>query len=205
MFMIMKSIPALSLIVSLAVLVGCSEKKKEPSESQATETGATAGSDPGAANSGDSASALVPVTSSSFQQEILAAKQPVLAVFTASWCGHCTDMRARLTPLAVKSTVKIATIDIDEASDLQDRYGVSTVPSLHVFMAGEEVGKFAGGDDAGKLEALLTTLARPDVSRESVAGLLGELAAAQGSAGGCVIDPQGDPGEGAVCAPSDGP
>lgn len=184
-----RSIYPLSLILFLAFAVGCSKEKGET----ATEATSAAASSP---------SALVSVTESSFESEVLGADRPVLAVFSASWCKHCAELRGLLTELAGKSAykgkVKVATIDIDEVPGLATRFGVSTVPAVFGFISGEEAGGFVGVRESGELEALFAALAGPEVSKVSATAALAELAAKKSDASGCEIPADGA-AEGATC------
>lgn len=194
------------LFASVALMVGCDKEKSEapaPASATTSTTGSKSPTAPGPAAPDNAASTLVPVTTSSFDQEVLTSERPVLAVFSASWCGHCKELRGRLGEVAGASTVKIATIDIDTNADLQARHGVTGVPAAVVFMAGAEVGRFVGVRSAEKLGTLLSALGRPDASRESLAEMLRELAAEDDGTAGCALGADGEPGDGAVCAPPD--
>jgi thiol-disulfide isomerase/thioredoxin len=78
-----------------------------------------------------------------------APRRPVLAYFTASWCGPCKLM-ARTTftndsVLHALSRVEAVSLDIDLFPDLARQYQVSAVPTFVVFIpGGSEVMRMTG-------------------------------------------------------------
>ncbi len=88
-------------------------------------------------------------------------QQPVLAYFTASWCGPCKMMaRTTLTNQAVLEALgnyRHVAIDIDEHQDLAGKYGVRAVPTFRVLTAaGDAVSTTTGYQDAASFLRWLT-------------------------------------------------
>jgi thiol:disulfide interchange protein len=79
------------------------------------------------------------------KHESATSRKPVLAYFTASWCGPCTRMREVTWPdkrveaaLAAYVPVKI---DVDQHPDLARQFEVDGIPRLQVIAPDGAVGK----------------------------------------------------------------
>ncbi len=83
-----------------------------------------------------------------FQQKVLMAsmQQPVLAYFTASWCGPCKQLRPLLEKIvtAYAGKVTLARIDIDQSPELAQAMHIQSVPQVFAFVAGQPVDGFMG-------------------------------------------------------------
>ena len=81
-----------------------------------------------------------------FDQDVLDSKEPVLVDFFAQWCGPCKLLSPILEKLApeFEDKVKIYKVDIDESSDLAQKYRVMSVPTLKFFKDGEPVETIIG-------------------------------------------------------------
>ena len=91
------------------------------------------------------------VTRESFEAEVLNSETPVLADFSADWCGPCRAMRPLLEELAGSDPgCKIVSIDVDAESGLAEEYGVTSIPCLVLFKNGAEADRSVGliGKDA---------------------------------------------------------
>lgn len=64
----------------------------------------------------------------------------VLVDFFATWCGPCKMMAPILESLSevLGDKVKIYKVDVDESDELSRKYGIMSIPSLFVFVDGQE-------------------------------------------------------------------
>ena len=113
-----------------------------------------------------------------------AQQQPVLAYFTASWCGPCKMMtRTTLTNetvLQALNNFSHVAVDIDDHQELAKGYDVRAVPTFHILTpAGDKVSTTTGYQDAARFLTWLTngvseakeTVTRRKESEEKLAGI----------------------------------
>ena len=84
---------------------------------------------------------MVDATDATFEREVLASKLPVLVDFTAPWCRPCKAIEPFLEELEREHEGRLALVrmDIDVNLGVPSRYGVLSLPTVMVFVAGEPV------------------------------------------------------------------
>ena len=89
--------------------------------------------------------AVLKCTSDNFDSEVLQSDKPVLVDLWATWCAPCRMQGPIVEKLADELTdVKIGKLDVDENSDIAEKYNVMSIPTLLVFKNGEVVQKAVG-------------------------------------------------------------
>lgn len=78
---------------------------------------------------------IVILTKDNFEQEVLAAKVPVLIDFWATWCGPCQMQTPIVEEIAQElgEKVKVCKVNVDEQPALALNYQITSIPTL-VFM-----------------------------------------------------------------------
>ena len=74
-----------------------------------------------------------------FNEEIN--KEKVLVDFYADWCGPCIAMGEVLENI---NDLDILKVNVDEHSDIAQKYGVMSIPTVILFSKGEEIKKHVG-------------------------------------------------------------
>lgn len=85
------------------------------------------------------------LTNDNFQAEVIDAGTPVLVDFYADWCGPCKMVAPVIEEIANEyQDIKVAKLNIDNASDIAAKYGVMSIPTIILFKNGEEDGRIVG-------------------------------------------------------------
>jgi thioredoxin 1 len=92
-----------------------------------------------------------------FDAEVLKADKPVLVDFTATWCGPCKMLSPIVDKLAdeFEGTYKVVKVDIDEAQEIAQRFGIRSVPTVMVFSQGKKTASHIGLTKREKLVEML--------------------------------------------------
>ncbi len=109
--------------------------------------------------------AAAEVTDSTFKQEVLESKTPVLVDFWAPWCGPCRMVAPVVEEIAEQylGKVKVVKVNTDENSGVASQYGIRSIPTLMIFKDGQRVDMVVG---AVPKTTLATTLEKHLASQD---------------------------------------
>ncbi|MEJ2416199.1 MAG: thioredoxin TrxA [Exilibacterium sp.] len=82
--------------------------------------------------------AIVHVSDSSFEENVLKAETPVLVDFWAEWCGPCKMIAPVLDELSgqYEGKLKICKMDVDANKETPAKFNIRGIPTLMVFKNG---------------------------------------------------------------------
>lgn len=101
--------------------------------------------------------AVVTITNDNFEQEVLAAKIPVVLDFWAEWCEPCRMQGQVIDELAeeLDGKVKFGKVNVDEQAALALKYQVLSIPTLVVMHYGIFKTRAVGLQDKAEILELL--------------------------------------------------
>jgi thioredoxin 1 len=71
-------------------------------------------------------------------KNIINSNAHVIVDFFATWCGPCKTLAPQLDQMARENPqVCFLKIDVDEADDIASEYGISAMPTVHIFNTGK--------------------------------------------------------------------
>lgn len=89
---------------------------------------------------------LEAINSENFEREVLQSEQPILVEFGAVWCAPCKRLEPEMERLqaSLGNRIRLGKVDVDDSSDLAINYSVMSVPTLILFIGGEERQRVTG-------------------------------------------------------------
>jgi thioredoxin 1 len=102
-----------------------------------------------------------PITTSQFDTEVLQSETPVIVDFWAEWCGPCRAVSPILEQIAEERAdeIRVVKVNIDEEPELQQRYGILSIPTILLFRGGEPAAAAIGAQPKRMLERSLGLVA----------------------------------------------
>ena len=92
-----------------------------------------------------------------FDRLIAGASVPVVVDYWAPWCGPCRMVAPELQKVASRQAGRLLVVKVntDELSDLGERFGIRSIPTMAVFKGGREAARTAGARPAADIEAFV--------------------------------------------------
>jgi len=86
------------------------------------------------------------VTDQAFEEQILRADGPVLVDFWADWCVPCHMVSPVVEEIGrdKSDVMRVAKLNVDDNPETARRYGVMSIPTLILFVSGEERARVVG-------------------------------------------------------------
>jgi thioredoxin 1 len=91
-------------------------------------------------------SGVTEVDDQAFEEQILKADKPVLVDFWADWCVPCHMVSPAVEEIGrdKAQVMQVAKLNVDDNPDTARRYGVMSIPTLILFVKGEERARVIG-------------------------------------------------------------
>jgi thioredoxin 1 len=89
---------------------------------------------------------VIPVTTKSWDTDVINSNLPVLVDFWAEWCGPCRMVGPAVEQLSqtMHDKIKVAKLNVDENQEIAMKYGIQSIPSLLLFKGGKEIARTIG-------------------------------------------------------------
>ncbi len=80
----------------------------------------------------------IELSGENFEEEVINCEKPVVVDFWAEWCGPCRMMAPIVEEISEeRGDIKVCKLNVDEASDIANRFEVSAIPTIICFRNGE--------------------------------------------------------------------
>jgi len=101
---------------------------------------------------------LMEATTGNFDKEVIQTAGKVLVDFWAPWCGPCRMQTPILEKLVESGEIKakILKLNTDENTDIAQKYGIVSIPTLILFEDGKEKERFVGVQPENVLKTKLS-------------------------------------------------
>ncbi len=110
--------------------------------------------------------AITEINDDNFEVEVASSADPVLIDFWAEWCHPCHMIAPEVEAIAEAEAgrLKVGKLDVDNSPGVAGRFGVFSIPTLMLFVDGEEKARMVG---VRRREAILAEI-RPHLKALSV-------------------------------------
>ena len=97
---------------------------------------------------------MLELTSANFDASVLSNSDLVIVDFWAPWCGPCKLMGPIMEELAGElPEVAFSKVNVDDHSDIAQRYNILSIPTFLIFKGGQVVDQFSGSMAKDALKA----------------------------------------------------
>jgi len=89
---------------------------------------------------------ILNVNEKDFKAKVIDSQLPVLVDFWAQWCMPCKRLAPIIDEVAKEydGKLKVAKVDVDEASNIATNFGIMSIPTLIIFKDGKAVDQITG-------------------------------------------------------------
>ena len=99
---------------------------------------------------------VLKISKDKFQNEVINSESTVLLDFYADWCGPCRMVSPIVDEIAEeRADIKVGKINVDEESELAERFGIFSIPALVVIKDGKIVNQSVGARPKAQILAML--------------------------------------------------
>jgi thioredoxin 2 len=103
-----------------------------------------------------------------FDRLVARSSLPIVVDYWAPWCGPCRMVAPELEKVAARNAGRliVAKVNTDVLTELGQRYGIRSIPTMAVFAEGKELARTSGARPAADIEDFVAHATR-DLARRT--------------------------------------
>ena len=101
--------------------------------------------------------AIIELSDSTFESEVVNSDVPVLVDFWAPWCGPCRAIAPIVEEISssYEGKIKVGRMNVDENQSTTMKFGIRSIPTIIMFKGGEAVDQIIGAVPKGEIERVV--------------------------------------------------